>query len=149
MKVILRSDVDGVGKKGDIVDVADGHARNFLVPNGQAIAASAGIEKQATSMRRSRDIKDTKERGEAEIVARTLVPAVITIKAKTHGPEGKLFGSVTTTDIAEAVRQQTGIDLDKRAIHLDEHIRTVGAHAVQIRLHSDVQFTVNVEVVKA
>jgi large subunit ribosomal protein L9 len=149
MKVVLRSDIKGVGKRGDIVDVADGHARNFLVPNGQAIPASPGIEAQATKMRRSRDVKDSKERGEAEIVARTLVPAVITIKAKTHGPEGKLFGSVTTADIAEAVREQTGIELDKRAIHLDEHIRTVGAHAVQIRLHADVQFTVNVEVQKA
>jgi large subunit ribosomal protein L9 len=149
MKVVLRSDIKGIGKRGDIVDVADGHARNFLVPNGQAIPASPGIEQQATSMRRSRDVKDTKERGEAEIVARTLVPAVITIKAKTHGSEGKLFGSVSTTDIAEAVREQTGIDLDRKAIHMDEHIRSVGAHAVQIRLHNDVQFTVNVEVQKA
>jgi large subunit ribosomal protein L9 len=149
MKVVLRSDIKGIGKRGDIVDVADGHARNFLVPNGQAIPASPGIEAQATRMRRSRDIKDTKERGEAEVVARTLVPAVITIKAKTHGPEGKLFGSVSTTDIADAIRDQTGIELDKKTIHMDEHIRAVGAHTVQVRLHSDVQFTLNVEVAKA
>jgi large subunit ribosomal protein L9 len=148
MKVVLRSDIKGIGKRGDIVDVADGHARNYLVPNGQAIPASPGIEAQATSMRRSRDVKDSKERSEAEVVARKLVPAVITIKAKTHGPEGKLFGSVTTTDIADAVRDQTGIELDKRAIHMDEHIRTTGSHGAQIRLHSDVQFTLNVEVVK-
>ena len=149
MKVVLRADVKGVGKRGDIVDVADGHARNFLVPNGQAILASPGIEAQATKMRKSRDLKDSKERQEAEIVARTLVPAVIAIKAKTHGSEGKLFGSVTTADVVDAVRDQTNIALDKRTVHLPEAIRTVGPHAVQVRLHNDVQFTLNVEVSKA
>ncbi len=147
-KIVLRSDVGGVGKKGDIVDVADGFARNFLVPRGQALVASPGIEAQANSMRRSRDVKDGREREAAEQVARTLVPAVIALKAKTTGSEGRLFGSVTTTDVAAAVLAQTGIALDKRNLHLSESIRTLGTHQVQVKLHSDVQFPVTVEVAK-
>ena len=149
MKVVLRSDVKGVGKRGDIVDVADGFARNHLVPQGQAIAASPGIEAQASAMRKSRDVKDAKSRSEAEVVARTLVPAVIAIKAKTHGPDGRLFGSVTANDVIAAVADQTGITLEKRTVHLDEAIRSVGTHAVQVRLHNDVQFQVTLDVVKA
>ena len=149
MKVVLRADVSGVGKKGDIVDVADGFARNYLVPRGQALVASSGIEAQANSMRRARDIKDGREREAAEQVARTLVPAVITLKAKTTGSQGRLFGSITTTDIAEAVLAQTGVALDKRNLHLAESIRTLGTHQVQVKLHSDVQFPVTLDVAKA
>ncbi len=145
-KVVLRADVSGVGKKGDILDLADGFARNYLVPRGQAIVASAGIEAQANAMRRSRDVKDGREREAAEQVARTLVPAVIALKAKTSGSQGKLFGSVTTADIVEAVSAQTGITLDKRDIHLNEHVRTLGTHQAQVKLHADVQFTVTIEV---
>jgi large subunit ribosomal protein L9 len=148
-KVVLRADVTGVGKKGDILDVADGFARNYLVPRGQALVASAGIESQATSMRRSRDVKDSREREAAEQVARTLVPAVIVIKAKSTGAQGRLFGSITTADVAEAVQAQTGISLDKRDLHLAESIRTLGTHQVQVKLHADVQFPVTVEVAKS
>jgi len=145
-KVVLRADVSGVGKKGDILDLADGFARNYLVPRGQALVASAGIEAQANAMRRSRDVKDGREREAAEQVARTLVPAVIALKAKTSGSQGKLFGSVTTADIVEAVAAQTGITLDKRDLHLNEHVRTLGTHQAQVKLHADVQFTVTIEV---
>ncbi len=145
MKVLMRSDVDGVGKKGDLIDVADGYARNFLVPKGFAIKATKGIEDQAASMRRSRDLKDATDRGAAEEIAKTLVPAVITISAKASG-EGKLFGSVTAADVAEAVEAQTGVVLDRRTLSLDEHIKTVGTHSVPAKLHSDVQFQITVEV---
>lgn len=145
-KVVLRADVSGVGKKGDIVDLADGFARNYLVPRGQALVASPGIEAQANSMRRSRDVKDGRERETAEQVARTLVPAVIALKAKTTGSQGKLFGSVTTTEVAEAVAAQTGVILDKRNLHLAEPIRSLGTHQVQVKLHADVQFPVTVDV---
>jgi large subunit ribosomal protein L9 len=148
-KVVLRSDVNGVGKKGDILEVADGFARNFLVPRGQALVASPGIESQATSMRRARDVKDGREREAAEQVARTLVSAVIELKAKTTGSQGRLFGSITATDVAQAVQAQTGIALDKRNLHLSESIRTLGTHQVQVKLHSDVQFPVTVEVAKS
>ena len=148
-KVVLRADVTGVGKKGDILEIADGFARNYLVPRGQALVASAGIEAQANAMRRSRDVKDSREREAAEQVARTLVPAVIVIKAKTSGAQGKLFGSITTADVAEAVVAQTGIALDKRALHLNEQVRTLGTHQVQVKLHADVQFHVTLEVAKS
>jgi len=148
-KVVMRTDVGGVGKKGDILDVADGFARNYLVPRGHALVASAGIEAQANSMRRARDVKDGREREAAEQIARTLVPSVIVLKAKTTGSQGRLFGSVTATDVAAAVLAQTGIALDKRHLHLSESIRSLGTHQVQVKLHSEVQFPVTVEVAKA
>ena len=148
MRVVLRSDVDGVGKKGDIVDVADGYARNFLVPKGQAFTATKGVMAQANSMRRSRDLKDAKDRAAAETVARALVAAVIRIPAKS-GKEGRLFGSVTAADVADAVASQTGADIDRRRLDLDEPIKSLGTHEVPVKLHSDVQFRITVEVVPA
>ena len=146
MKVVLRADVSDVGKKGDIVDVADGHARNYLLPRGMAMKATAGVEAQAGAMRRSRDVKDARDREAAEIVARTLVPAVIRISARA-GAEGKLFGSVTSNDVVEAVAAQTRVDLDRRRLHLEEPIRSLGVHEVPVKLHSDVEFRITVEVV--
>lgn len=148
-KVVLRADVSGVGKKGDILDVADGFARNYLVPQGRALVASPGIEAQANAMRRARDIKDAREREAAEQIARALVPAVIAFKAKTTGAQGRLFGSITAADVVDAVAAQTGIVLDKRNLHMSETIRSLGTHQVPVKLHADVQFPVTVEVVKA
>jgi large subunit ribosomal protein L9 len=148
MKLLLRSDVDGVGKKGDVVDVADGYARNFLVPKGLAIKATNGIAAQSQAMRRSRDVKDAADRGSAEEIAKALVPKVITISAKA-GAEGRLFGSVTAADVVDAVREQTGVELDRKNLSLDEHIKDVGTHTVPTRLHADVQFQITVEVVAA
>lgn len=145
MKIVLRSDVDGVGKRGDIVEVAKGHARNLLIPSGQAIEATAGITAQADRMRKKRDTADAKDREAAESIARTLVPAVIKIKAKAGG-EGKLFGSVTTTEIVHAVQEQTGIELDRRKLHLHDAIKTVGTHEVPVQLHADVKFQITLEV---
>jgi large subunit ribosomal protein L9 len=145
MKVVLRSDVDGVGKKGDILDVADGYARNYLIPKGRAIKATPGVEAQAAAMRRSRDLKDAKARESAETVARTLVPMVIRIQARA-GSEGRLFGSITSQDVVDAVQAQAGVELDRRKLHLDEPIKSVGTHQVAVRLHSDVQFPVTIEV---
>ena len=145
MRIVLRTDVENVGKKGDILEVADGFARNYLIPKGRAIAATKGVQSQADAMRRSRDKKDSADREAAEVVARTLVPTVITISAKA-GAEGKLFGSVTTTELAESVQAQTGIELDRRRIHLDEPIRSVGTHEVPVKLHADVEFRLTVEV---
>ena len=146
MKVVLRSDVDQVGKKGDIVEVAAGFARNFLVPKGLAFPATPGVADQAAAMRRNRDLRDASDRAAAEEVARTLVPKVVTITARAGG-EGKLFGSVTTSDVADAVAAQTGIELDRRKLHLDEPIKAVGTHLVPAKLHADVEFPITVEVV--
>jgi large subunit ribosomal protein L9 len=145
MRIVLRDDVDNVGKKGDILDVADGFARNYLIPKGKAIAATKGVQAQADAMRRSRDKKDQSDRESAEVVARTLVPTVIAITAKA-GAEGKLFGSVTSTDLTDAVLAQTGVELDRRRIHLDEPIRSVGTHEIPVKLHADVEFRLTVEV---
>jgi len=146
VKVILRADVSDVGKKGDIIDVADGFARNYLVPKGLALRATDGNVQQAASMRRARDLRDAKDRGAAEEVARVLVPAVITVKAKA-GNEGRLFGSVTTSDVAAAVREQTGIEVDRRKLQLEEPIKSVGTHQIPTKLHPDVEFAITVEVV--
>jgi large subunit ribosomal protein L9 len=148
VKVILRADLTDVGKKGDIVEVADGFARNYLVPKGFALRATNGNIEQAASMRRSRDVRDAKDRGAAEEIAQKLVPKVITVKAKA-GAEGRLFGSVTSADVATAVQEQTGIELDRRKLHLDEPIKSLGTHQVATRLHTDVEFAITVEVVNA
>jgi large subunit ribosomal protein L9 len=145
MQVILRNDVSGLGKRGDIVDVADGHARNFLLPKGHAIKATSGAIQQAAKMRRARDLKDASDRDAATTVASTLVPKVITIAAKAH--DDKLFGSVHDAEIVAAVVEQTGIELDRRVISIDEPIRTVGQHTVTAQLHPDVSFPITLDVV--
>ena len=146
MKVILRADLADVGKRGDICEVSSGYARNFLLPRGLALVASDGAQAQAQSMRRARDLRDAKDREGAETIAKVLVAKTITIKARS-GSEGRLFGSITAGDITDAVRAQTGIDLDRRKLHLSEPLKSLGTHSVPCRLHSDVQFTINVEVV--
>lgn len=148
MKVVLRADVQGVGKRGDILEVADGFSRNYLLPTGRAIPASAGIAAQAASMRRSRDLRDAKDREGAEAIARKLVPLVIRIPARS-GTEGRLFGSVTNADVVAAVLDQSGISLDRRKLVSDEPIKTLGTHDLGVRLHSDVEFRLTIEVVPA
>ena len=146
MEVLLRADVEGVGKKGDILTVSDGFARNYLIPKGRAIKATSGVHAQAEAMRRSRDLRDAREREGAETIARTLVPKVIRVEARA-GAEGRLFGSVTAADVADAVAAQTGVELDRRKVRIDDPIRTLGSHEVPVRLHADVEFRLNVEVV--
>ncbi|MDQ3147583.1 MAG: 50S ribosomal protein L9 [Actinomycetota bacterium] len=145
MRVILRSDVGALGHKGDVIDVADGYARNFLVPRGLAFKAADAALAQAESMRRSRNVRDVRERSAAEEVARRLVPEVIHVAARS-GAGGRLFGSITASDVTDAVRSQTGVELDRRKVHVDEPIRDVGTHRVTVRLHTDVEFPVTVEV---
>lgn len=145
MKVILRNDLDGLGKRGDIVDVADGYGRNYLLPRGLAFRATPGAVDQAGRMRRARDLRDAHARESAQIIATTLVPKVITVTAKA-GSEGRLFGSITSADVVAAVREQTGIELDRRQVEL-EPIKTLGQHSVRAKLHSDVSFPITLDVV--
>ena len=146
MKVILRADLAKVGKRGDICEVASGYARNYLLPRGLAMVATDGAQSQATAMRRSRDLRDAKDREAAQTIAQALVARTIVIKAKA-GSERRLFGSITAQDIADAIKVQVSIDLDRRKLHLAEPIKTLGAHSVVCRLHSDVEFPINVDVV--
>ena len=148
MKVVLRDDVDGVGRRGDIVEVSGGFARNFLLPASKAIVATPGVEAQAAAMRRARDLRATTDRASADTVAETLRSARITIEARA-GAEGRLFGSVTAADVADALKAKTGADVDRRRIILGEPIRSVGTHSVTVRLHSDVELSLDVEVVAA
>lgn len=131
------------------MDVSDGYARNFLLPKGHAIKATSGVAAQAGAMRRARDLKDARDREAAELVARTLVPMVIRIPARAgSGDRAKLFGSITTADVVEAVAEQARVTLDRRRLHLDEPIKTLGTHEVPVKLHSDVEFRVTVDVVR-
>ena len=145
MKVILRADHKGLGKRGDIVDVSDGHARNYLFPKGLAITASEGAVSQAAAMRRARDLRDSQDREAAQTIAAALVAKTITIPVKA-GAEGRLFGSVTAADVADAVQAQANISLDRRKLNV-EHIKTTGTYQVSAKLHSDVEFPITVEVV--
>ncbi len=146
IQVILRTDVDGLGKRGDIVEVADGHARNFLLPKGKAMKATDGAVVQAAKMRRARDLRDASDRDAATTVASTLVPKVISVSAKA-GVEGKLFGSITSSDIVAAIEEQTGIKLDRKTLHIEEQIKTTGQHTLTAALHADVSFPITIEVV--
>jgi large subunit ribosomal protein L9 len=146
MKIVLRTDVENVGNKGDLVDVADGFARNYLVPKGLALPATPGIQKQADAMRRNRAAKDRRDREAAEAVATQLSGRTITIEARA-GEGGRLFGSVTAADVAEAVQAQAGVVLDRRKIALAEPLKELGAAELAIRLHAEVTAMVTVEVV--
>jgi large subunit ribosomal protein L9 len=145
MKIVLREDVDNLGKKGEIVVVADGYARNYLVPRGLALRASRGSQKQADAMRRNREARDARERETAMALASQFEGRTIAIKARA-GAEGKLFGSVTAIDIAEAVHKQTGAEIDRRRIDLDEPLKELGGVDLQVRLHPEVVANLHVEV---
>ncbi len=148
MRLVLRDDVTGVGHRGDIVDVSGGYARNFLLPSGRAIVATKGIETQAGSMRRARDLRVARDREAAETQARVLAGATLTVSARA-GSTGRLFGSVSSADVAEAALQQLGVDLDRQHVVLPEPIKEVGSREVTVELHRDVVTVVTVEVVGA
>ena len=148
MELILRNDVTGVGRRGDLVTVADGYARNYLIPKGWAFKATAGVHAQADAMRRKRQVSDAAARSAAEDVAKTLVGRTITVAAKTSSGD-RLFGSVSPADIVAAITAQTGLELDPHTLHSDEPIRTIGVHEVHAKLHADVEFPVTVEAVAA
>jgi large subunit ribosomal protein L9 len=145
MKVLLRSDIDGVGKRGDIIEVSGGFARNHLLPAGKAIVASSGLESQAAAMRRSRDLRDARDRESSETVARTLVGNTISVSARAAGD--RLFGSVSGADIVRHVETQTGAVIDRKDLLLDEPLKTVGVHNVRVELVGGVVFELTVDVV--
>ena len=145
MKVILRADIAGVGRRGDIVTVADGHARNYLLPKGFAIPASDGAVNQAVAMRKARDLREAADRDAAGTIATALAAKTFTVKAKA-GNEGRLFGSVTTADIAAALADQAGVQIDRKKI-VAQPIRTTGAHSALVRLHADVECEIKLSIV--
>ena len=149
MKIILQKPVEKLGVPGDVVEVADGYARNFLVPRGLAVKAEKGSLKQVESLKRAHDSKLSKEKVEFEAIASRLIAAgSITISANA-GEEGKLFGSVTAADVAAAVATQAGVEIDRKDVHLDEPIRSIGTHEVRVHLFLDVDPVITLEVVPA
>jgi large subunit ribosomal protein L9 len=146
MKVLLRSDIKGIGRRGDIVNVSSGHARNFLLPNDLAIVANAGTIAQAEVMRKSREQQIAADRESARIVASSLSTTVIKIAAKA-GNEGRLFGSINAAEIAKAVLDQTGVTIDRKNIQVETPLRQLGEHSVSAEIFSDVVATLKLEIV--
>lgn len=143
-RIILRSDIDKLGKRGDIVEVSDGHFRNYLSPRGLAIKATDGAVAQANAMRRARDLRDANDREGAQAIATALVAKTITIQVKA-GAEGRLYGSVTAADVADAIEEQTGISIDRKKLTVPA-IKATGEHSVTAKLHSAVEFPITLEV---
>ena len=146
MKVILKADVKGVGVAGAILDVADGHARNFLLPRGLAEEATAGNLAQHEGRRAARQKRDDKELSEARALAAQLESKPVTVHAK-GGEHGKLFGSVTNAQVAQAVQTEFGIAIDRHKLDLGEPIKTVGDHRCQAKIAPGVAATIVVRVV--
>jgi large subunit ribosomal protein L9 len=145
MKVVLRDDVAGVGRRGDIVKVAGGFARNYLLPEGRAIIATEGVEGQAEQMRRRRDLSEAQDRSAAEAQATILAGAVIPISARAAGG-GRLFGSIGPVEVVEAIQAAKGIEVDRKHVLLPEHIKETGSFEVSVELFRDVVTVVTVEV---
>ncbi len=146
MKIILQKPVDKLGDPGDVVTVADGYARNFLIPRGEAVKAHKGAVEQADTLRRAHERRLYLRKGEYEAMASKMIsggPIVVQARA---GDEGKLFGSVTAEHVAAAIFAQSDVTVDKRDVRLDEPIRSTGTHEVKIHLFLGVEPIITVEV---
>ena len=146
MKIILQKPVDKLGVPGDVVDVADGYARNYLMPRGLAVKATKGGVKHVDSLKRAHTARVNVAKADAEQVAQRLMASPVTVPAHA-GEEGKLFGSVTSTDVAAAIESQTGIRVGRHDVHMDEPIRSVGVHEIRVHLFAEVDPIISVEVV--
>lgn len=148
MKIILTNEVSGLGAAGDVVEVKDGYARNYLVPRGFAIRWTKGGEKDVEQIRRARKIREIATIEQANEIKGRLegLRVGLTVRA---GDQGRLFGSVTPADVADAIKASGGPDVDKRRIELGSPIKSLGAHQVSVRLHADVDAKVDVEVAAA
>ncbi|GAB3287026.1 50S ribosomal protein L9 [Parasphingorhabdus pacifica] len=146
MKIILTADVTGLGESGDIVEVRDGHARNLLLPRGLAIVATKGAQKQVETIRRTQEARRVRNLEHARELKQQLNDlGAVKLTAKVS-KQGKLFGSIGSGDVATAVRKAGGPNLDKRTVELRGHIKSLGKHTVDVRLHPDVTASVSVEV---
>jgi large subunit ribosomal protein L9 len=148
MKLILTADVPGLGAPGDIVEVRDGYGRNYLLPQGKALLATKGAEKQIAGIKRAqlaREIRGVEHANEVKQALESLA-GKLTITARTTGDGSRLFGSITNADVVTAIRSAGGPALDKRAVDTAGHIKSVGAHPVKVTLHPGVvaSFTVTV-----
>lgn len=145
MKLILTQEVANLGLAGDVVEVADGYGRNYLLPRGSAITWTKGAEKQIGQIKRARDAREVRDLGHAREIKAGLEKLAVTLVARA-GREGKLFGSITENDVAAAVKRAGGPVLDKKRIDLGGHIKTVGKHQITVDLQHDVTATVDLTV---
>lgn len=145
MRVILKRDVSGLGRPGEVKDVADGYAQNFLLPRGLAVEATAGELKRLAQSRQAEKLRKDRAHTDAEELAARLAHTTLTFRLKA-GEQGKTFGSVTNKDIAEALKREHGIEVDRAKIHLPDPLRSLGAHTVEIRLLPDVRATMTIAV---
>lgn len=148
MKLILTSDVQDLGKRGDVVDVAEGYARNFLLPRNKAIKANEGALKQAESIREARIEAEKRAKEAAENIATQLVGSRVVIAAQA-GDEGQLYGSVGVSDVVQGIQRFTGIELQRSQIELSEPIKAIGLHEVQVRIHPEVEFPLTLDIIPA
>ena len=147
MKIILTQEVAGLGAPGDIVEVKDGYGRNYLLPQGFAIAWTKGGEKQVAAIKRARAAREIRDLGHANEVKAQLEGLKVTLSARA-GTGGRLFGSVTAAEFVDAVKAAGGPTLDRRRIELPGHIKSLGRHQVQVKLHPEVTATFPLEVVE-
>ena len=145
MKLILTSDVPNLGAPGDSVEVKDGYGRNYLVPQGLAVLSTRGAEKQVATIRRARQVREVRDLGHANEIKQSLQSLIVSLPARA-GDAGKLFGSVTTADIVAAISKAGGPKLDKRSVVIKHAIKTLGSHAVQVKVHADVEVNLAVQV---
>jgi large subunit ribosomal protein L9 len=148
MKLILTNEVTGLGEPGDVVEVKGGYGRNYLIPRGLAMRWTRGAEKQIELIRRARSAREIRSQDDAKAAAGTLSGLTVRMRVRA-GAQGRLFGSVSSSDIADAVRAAGGPELDRRRIEIDTPIRTVGRHQVTVRLHPEVSATLDVDVAGA
>jgi large subunit ribosomal protein L9 len=145
MKLVLTHEVPGLGSPGDIVEVADGYGRNYLVPKQFAIVATRGVERQVDQIKRARSAREVRDLGHAQEIAEQLKALSVTLISRA-GKEGRLFGSITAGDVTDAVTRAGGPALDKRKVQLTSPIKSLGQHTVAVHLHPEVtaQMTVRV-----
>jgi large subunit ribosomal protein L9 len=147
VKLILTADVPNLGAPGDIVEVKDGYGRNYLLPRKMAVVASRGAEKQVATITRARKSREIRDLGHAKEVAAELGKLDVTVTAKAAGDTGRLFGSVTSSDVVDAVRSAGGPLLDRRAVDVSGQNKSVGKHPVTVRLHPEVTTELEIAVV--
>lgn len=148
MKLILTSDVNELGKRGDVVDVTDGYARNFLLPKKKAIKANDGALAQAEAIREARIEAERRAKEAAENIATQLVGSRVVLAAQA-GDEGQLYGSVGVGDVVEGIKRFTGIELERNQVMVAEPIRAIGLHEITIKAHPEVEFPLTLDVIPA
>ena len=146
MKLILTQEVTGLGAAGDVVEVKDGYGRNYLVPRGLGIRWSRGGEKTIESIKSARASRAVRDQDHAGDVKAKLEASPVNVQVRA-GAGGRLFGSVTVSEIAQAITETSGEQVDKRTIVVDQPIKSLGAHEVSVKLHEDVSATVSLNVV--